>query len=198
SNRGSSRRQCRGGDVDGRAMVAPQRRCRRESNGAMNTLEQDEATASSALAITGEEEYSIPGGLRLVLEKKTPSAVRTQEIEEGRSSQGTTKAGNMVARLMGLDQMPDGQEAPRTSAGYYSREFKSPPPVRSHQQRKMHHGDASRRDTAVTPPPRRPLQPRNCNALAVEDGRHGTRSLLDTARVSSARRSWDTDPRLSL
>lgn len=124
--------------------------------------------------------------------------MRAQEVDGGRSSQGTKviRAGNVVARLMGLDQMPDGQDGPRTSAGYYSHEFESP---RSHQQRKTHHKDASRRETAVTPPPRRALQPRNCNILVVpEDGKHGTRSLPDTPRMSVARRSWDVDPRLSL
>ncbi|CAA7396753.1 unnamed protein product [Spirodela intermedia] len=139
-------------------------------------------------------------GISLVLERKTtPSAAaprhQEQDMEYWRSSPrtGFSKTGNVVARLMGLDQIPEPTPS-RSSDGYSSQEQLSSLRVATfHKQR--------RETAAVTPPPlRHPLRPRNCDFLVAppEDARHGTRSLPDTPRMSSARKSWDADPRLSL
>lgn len=116
-------------------------------------------------------------------------------MDDWRSSPSTgfAKTGNVVARLMGLEQIPD-QTPSRSSDGYSSQDQLSSLRVATfHRQR--------RETAAVTPPPlRHPLRPRNGNFLVAppEDPRHGTRSLPDTPRMSSARKSWDADPRLSL
>lgn len=117
----------------------------------------------------------------------------SQQVSSARSS-----TANVVAKLMGLDVVSNGDDfrSPRTYSNaddkalvskkkqyyYHSR--------RKKEQQKM---------TSQTPPPRHPLQPRNSNMMMVcDDTRRGTRSLPETPRISSARRSGDSDPRHSV
>ncbi|XP_077247393.1 uncharacterized protein LOC143887177 [Tasmannia lanceolata] len=111
-----------------------------------NSLELQNDPSSSVI------EVGIPIGVRLV--------PRT-EVEESSSSSQGSRTPNLLARLMGLDILPD--ESTRLS----------PSPVKARQ----------------------PLKDINF----VESTRYesGSRSLPDTPRISSARRS-DVDPRLSL
>ncbi|XP_078435124.1 uncharacterized protein LOC144706101 [Wolffia australiana] len=114
-----------------------------------NSLKMEEILLPSSSLFNGEEEeedYDIPMGVTLVLQKNK---------------------GNVVARLMGLDHIPYQPPSPKLL----------------------------REASAATPPLR--LTP--CNTRPLEDApRHGTRSLPDTPRASSARKSSDADPRLSL
>lgn len=110
--------------------------------------------------------------------------------EERRSSQAETpRTPGVVARLMGLDVLPEQASSPTTPCQ------KSPPFLESLEQsqnkKKKSKGECRRESGS----PRQPLQSINCNVA----GRYevGSRSLPDTPRVSSSR-SWDSDPRLSL
>ncbi|KAG1354757.1 nascent polypeptide-associated complex subunit alpha, muscle-specific form [Cocos nucifera] len=159
-----------------------------------NSLELDEGKASSA-SVVSEEYDDVPVGIQVV---PKPAAVTKRKKmitlfeEERRSSQAETpRTPGVVARLMGLDVLPDQLSCPATPCR------KSPPLVESQEQcgkknkKKKLKGEC-RRESVF---PRQPLQSINCNVAGRYEVR--SRSLPDTPRVSSAR-SWDSDPRLSL
>lgn len=96
---------------------------------------------------------------------------RTDELSSGYSSSPSTKSPNLVARLMGLDLLPDHKPSTCSSTSS-SKHWSSNPPSKSQL-----HPRLVKSDIDIT----------------------GTRSLPETPRISSARRS-DVDPhhRLSL
>ncbi|XP_019709193.1 uncharacterized protein [Elaeis guineensis] len=159
-----------------------------------NSLELDEGKASATLAIA-EEYYDVPIG-RQVVPKPAALAKRSKMVtlleEERRSSLAETpRTPGVVARLMGLDVLPEQASSPTTPCQ------KSPPLVESQEQsqnknKKKRLKGECRRESAS---PRQPLQSINCNVPGRDE--MGSRSLPDTPRVSSAR-SWDSDPRFSL
>ncbi|XP_038979339.1 uncharacterized protein LOC103695962 [Phoenix dactylifera] len=153
-----------------------------------NSLELDEEKPPSASAIP-EEYDDVPVGVQVVLK---PAALITLFEEERRSSQAETpRTPGVVARLMGLEVLPDQLSCPTTPCR------KSPPLVESRKQygKKSKKKKLKRECRRELVSPRQPLQSINCNVA----GRYemGSRSLPDTPRASSAR-SWDSYPRLSL
>ncbi|RWR80929.1 protein of unknown function DUF4378 [Cinnamomum micranthum f. kanehirae] len=129
-----------------------------------NSLELDVDTPLSFTPTSVVED--IPIGIRL--HPIQPKSLERELSSEASSLQGS-KTPNLVARLMGLDILPD-EVSPRPS---YS-------PMRSHSSRTS----VQRRD-GILP----------VNETTRYDS--GIRSLPDTPRISSARRS-DVGPRLSL
>ncbi|KAJ8650367.1 hypothetical protein MRB53_003390 [Persea americana] len=129
-----------------------------------NSLELDVDTSLSFTPTSAVED--IPTGIRL--HPVQPKSLEKELSSEASSLQGS-KTPNLVARLMGLDILPD-EVSPRPS---YS-------PMRSHSSRTS----VQRRD-GILP----------VNETTRYDS--GIRSLPDTPRISSARRS-DVGPRLSL
>ena len=122
--------------------------------------------------------------ISLVVEKEKKKTQKLQELDMDFRSDELLKpkTGNVVARLMGLEQIPD-QTPSRSSDSYTSQEQLS--------TLKISASHKLLRESSMTPPP---LRQRNSNSLAE----HGTRSLPETPRASSARKSADADPRLSL
>lgn len=130
--------------------------------------------------------------------RKTTALTKRNKIlitlfeEERRISQAETpRTPGVVARLMGLEMLPDQLSCPTTPCR------KSPPLVESREEygkkkkKKKLKGECRREPVS----PRQPLQSINCNVAGRFEVR--SRSLPDTPRVSSTR-SWDSDPRLSL
>ncbi|KAG9452116.1 hypothetical protein H6P81_005020 [Aristolochia fimbriata] len=163
-----------------------------------NSLElQEEGTASSPSSSAMKEddhqddENNIPFGvLQLVPLKPSSSPSSDREAKDDTvqrsspspifsddtNSQGS-KTPNLVARLMGLDVLPD-EISSATSSPMYRRSSNGKYP-QSHQSSSSSSN----------------------NALCISCSRRyesGSRSLPDTPRMSSARRSTDVDPRYSL
>ncbi|XP_058086236.1 uncharacterized protein LOC131233514 [Magnolia sinica] len=117
------------------------------------------------------EEDDIPIGIRLVTSH--PNSMEKDPSSDTTSSQGS-RTPNLVARLMGLDLLPDHVCSPKIQS--------QPSPSRPKSN-----------------PSRRHLQTKDTNFTITDSTRYdtGSRSLPDTPRISSARRS-DVDPRLSL
>ncbi|KAL5727778.1 hypothetical protein ACHQM5_000933 [Ranunculus cassubicifolius] len=113
-----------------------------------------------------EEDYHIPMEIRIL----ASNAMGKDGSSESSSSPGP-KTPSLVARLMGLDLLPDSLSSPSPS-----------PSSRSLKEVQHHRNDRQRRSDYHTP----------------KQVHTGTRSLPDTPRISSARRSDVVDPRLSL
>lgn len=131
-------------------------------------------------------------GIQVIPRRK--AAVTAEEVEDEENSQAVSSArsstANVVAKLMGLDVVSNGYDgrSPRT---YSDADDKA---LKHHYYRKT-----KEKMTSQTPPPRHPLQSRNSNVMmACDDARRGTRSLPETPRITFARRSGDSDPRLSI
>lgn len=111
--------------------------------------------------------------------------------EERRSSlAGTPRTPSVVARLMGLDVLPEQASSPTTPCQISPSSVGSQDQSQKKKKKKLE-GECKRKSAS----PRQPLQSINCNVAGGYEV--GSRSLPDTPRVSSAR-SWDSDPRLSL
>ncbi|KAF2315704.1 hypothetical protein GH714_040233 [Hevea brasiliensis] len=148
-----------------------------------NSLELDEP--SSPTTVTEEESLDIPMGIQIKTNigdasskvQGAPNDSSSSEI----SSSPSTKTPNLVARLMGLDLLPDQSYSPTSSSSTLG----PPNPLgKSHLQ---HH---CRR--------RQFLQSKtSSHRSGLDSDFSGTRSLPETPRISSARRS-DVEHRLSL
>nr|XP_010909856.1 uncharacterized protein LOC105035843 isoform X2 [Elaeis guineensis] len=159
-----------------------------------NSLELDDGKASFGSVISQEYD-DVPVGIQVV--PKPAAVTKSKKMitlfeEERRSSLAETpRTPGVVARLMGLEVLPDQLSCPTTPF------LRSPPLVESQEQhgkkkkKKKLKGECRRESVS----PRQPLQSINCNVAGRYEMR--SRSLPDTPRVSSAR-SWDSDPRLSL
>ncbi|WOL09643.1 hypothetical protein Cni_G18396 [Canna indica] len=170
-----------------------------------NSLELDEAKASSTASVMEEAFKDVPVAIEIV---PTPASLSRSsskkkialvEGDEKRSSQAETpRTPSLVARLMGLDILADQSPSPTP---------KTPPLVDQRVQIKKMNAVGDRRRSEPPPPPQRhrqPLQSLNCNILSavaaprarIVDG--GSRSLPDSPRVSTTARTSDIDRRLSL
>uniref|UniRef100_A0A6N2KRD8 DUF4378 domain-containing protein n=1 Tax=Salix viminalis TaxID=40686 RepID=A0A6N2KRD8_SALVM len=143
-----------------------------------NSLELEE---EPPLRSSKDEKFNIPIGIQIKT-KGVPNDLSSSEI----SSSPGTKTPNLVARLMGLDLLPDHlASSPSHSSSSTLGTPNLPPKSHSHnqhcrpQQPRPHHGKRS--------------SPRSC----LDHDFSGTRSLPETPRISSARRS-DVEHRLSL
>ncbi|CBI24465.3 unnamed protein product, partial [Vitis vinifera] len=128
-----------------------------------NSLESEESSLSS-MSKEEEENLNIPVGIQIKTSGDTRLKVgATNDLSSESSCSPATKTPNLVARLMGLDLLPDDSLSPSSS---------------SHQATQLPLG--------------------NCHHRCFLDNDFmGTRSLPETPRISSARRS-DVDHRLSL
>ncbi|KAF8380377.1 hypothetical protein HHK36_027862 [Tetracentron sinense] len=171
-----------------------------------NSLESEEGPfmgAASFSSIMKEEDLKIPVGIRLETVAETGgkagvSKPRIEDLSSESSSSPGTKTPNLVARLMGLDLLPD-DLSPCSSSIL----------VKSSSQRfNLHQHHLQERNASAVLKrelrSRQPLQSRTNNTTNFMENHHelryeitGSRSLPDTPRISSARRS-DVDPRLSL
>ncbi|KAH8492487.1 hypothetical protein H0E87_021880 [Populus deltoides] len=143
-----------------------------------NSLELEE---EPPLPSSKDENLNIPVGIQIKT-KGVPNDSSSSEI----SSSPGTKTPNLVARLMGLDLLPDHlTNSPSHSSSSTLGTPNLPPKSHFHYQH-------------CRPQQPRPLHsktssPRNC----LDHDFSGTRSLPETPRISSARRS-DVEHRLSL
>ncbi|XP_010255592.1 PREDICTED: uncharacterized protein LOC104596220 [Nelumbo nucifera] len=166
-----------------------------------NSLESEEESfmgSASFSSIMKEEDSDIPIGIQLGTKQVTvrgraAAKARMEELSsESSSSPWTTKSPNLVARLMGLDILPD-NFSPCSSFSSSTHIVRSNSLGRPYHHQLLQERNACaavKRDIRS----RRPLQSRT-NFIDSEVA--GTRSLPDTPRISSARRS-DVEHRLSL
>ncbi|CAK7337159.1 unnamed protein product [Dovyalis caffra] len=144
-----------------------------------NSLELEE---EPSLASSKDENFNIPMGIQI----KTKGVPNIDSSSSEISSSPGTKTPNLVARLMGLDLLPD--HLPYSPSHSSSSTLGTPKlPPKSHFQHQRcrpqqppHHSKRS--------------SPRSCT---LDHDFSGTRSLPETPRISSARRS-DVEHRLSL
>ncbi|CAL5364299.1 unnamed protein product [Camellia sinensis] len=160
-----------------------------------NSLEMDQdehfrEAASFPSTMKEEETLNIPMGIQIktsVVGSKvgTPKA-RTDDLSSETSSSPGAKTPNLVARLMGLDLLPDSC-SPSSSSSNHSTSKLHPlphPQLQNLKQEIRHHRHLSQsRSTG--------------NKSFFDTDVIGSRSLPETPRISSARRS-DVDHRLSL
>ncbi|XP_031263709.1 uncharacterized protein LOC116121941 [Pistacia vera] len=146
-----------------------------------NSLELEEPPLSSTSCFKEEENLNISMGIQIKTRKgdtrsKVGSAP-TDSSSEISSSPGA-KTPNLVARLMGLDLLPDSHSPSSTSF----------------------HGTPNLLAKSNLHRPRQPPQnkPTTCHRNSIDGHITGTRSLPETPRISSARRSDVDHHRLSL
>ncbi|XP_039141572.1 hepatoma-derived growth factor-related protein 2 [Dioscorea cayenensis subsp. rotundata] len=137
-----------------------------------------------------EEYFDVPVGVRI---NQEPKAVVTRRekmefyLEEERKSSSsssqaaTPRTPSLVARLMGLDLLPE-----RSSSCSYSSPATPVASVITKRMKKKKDFDNVHESNS-----RKPLRNLNCNT-------NGSRSLPDSPRASSVRKSCDVEPRLSL
>ncbi|KAG5223105.1 DUF4378 domain-containing protein/VARLMGL domain-containing protein [Salix suchowensis] len=144
-----------------------------------NSLEMEEEEPS--LPSSKDEKFYIPMGIQIKT-KGVPNDSSSSEI----SSSPGTKTPNLVARLMGLDLLPDQLTY---SPSHCSSSTLGTPHLPQKPQFKHRHCRPQQ-------PPHRSKRssPRSCT---LDHDFSGTRSLPETPRISSARRS-DVEHRLSL
>ncbi|KAI8029574.1 Protein LONGIFOLIA 1 [Camellia lanceoleosa] len=160
-----------------------------------NSLEMDQdehfrEVASFPSTMKEEETLNIPMGIQIKtsvvgLKVGAPKA-RTDDLSSETSSPPEAKTPNLVARLMGLDLLPDSC-SPSSSSSNHSTSKLHPlphPQLQNLKQEIRHHRHLSQsRSTG--------------NKSFFDTDVIGSRSLPETPRISSARRS-DVDHRLSL
>lgn len=135
------------------------------------------ATLSST--VKRQENLNMPMSIQIKTSGDARSS-KTDDLSSEFSSSPGTKTPNLVARLMGLDLLPE-SSSPSSSASTHST---SNPPLRSH----LHPQVQSLKEEIRS---RQLLKTRDNHEFS------GTRSLPETPRISSERRS-DVDHRLSL
>ncbi|KAK0598604.1 hypothetical protein LWI29_036228 [Acer saccharum] len=164
-----------------------------------NSLELEETpslSTSSNLKQEEEEEvenFKIPMGIQIKTNNNTRSSKSNYDSasssEISSSSPGGSKTPNLVARLMGLDLLPD--QTTNSSS------FQEPLPTKLNLNHHHHHHHLRPTRQAL-------LQPLQNKSIILHDvitttSGSGTRSLPETPRISSARRSdVDYHHRLSL
>lgn len=149
-----------------------------------NSLESEESSLSS-MSKEEEENLNIPVGIQIKTSGDTRLKVgATNDLSSESSCSPATKTPNLVARLMGLDLLPDDSLSPSSS---------------SHQATQLPLGKSHFLHLQPQNSKKQPLQHRpSCHHRCFLDNDFmGTRSLPETPRISSARRS-DVDHRLSL
>ncbi|KAF7813223.1 serine/arginine repetitive matrix protein 1 [Senna tora] len=140
-----------------------------------NSLQSEDGTMSS---ISREEDFKIPKNIQI---KTTKKGGNGNDLSSEISSSPSTKTPTLVARLMGLDLLPDAQ-SPSLSSSSFSLSCLSTPNLKGNSGL-----DNLRPKQHILTKPRKSID----NYIA------GSRSLPETPRISSARRS-DVDHRLSL
>ncbi|XP_057952095.1 uncharacterized protein LOC131146481 [Malania oleifera] len=161
-----------------------------------NSLESEEPVieaASLSSIIEEEESFSIRMGIQIktsgdaARSKVEGSKARADDLSSESSSSPGTKTPNLVARLMGLDLLPE-SSTPSISANHGASI-----PLRKSQ---FHHLQAKKGNREFRSRPPLQIRPNGYRSFHDNDTA-GTRSLPETPRISSARRS-DVDHRLSL
>ncbi|XP_072960178.1 uncharacterized protein [Typha angustifolia] len=157
-----------------------------------NSLELDEGKSSAAA-----EFYDVPFELGIQLTTNKKMVVFE---EERRSTQAETpRTPSLVARLMGLDGLPDQAMSPATT-GYHTPVMVEEEKKKKKKKKKKAIVSEECKKASPTQPQRQPLRILNCNsppALPQIRLDAGSRSLPDTPRASSVR-PWEFEPRLSL
>ncbi|WOL15929.1 hypothetical protein Cni_G24711 [Canna indica] len=165
-----------------------------------NSLELDEGIEASFTTSAMEEEiHDVPVGIEI---STPPASLLILAEEVKRSSQiveSPRSAPGIVARLMGLEILPDRASPPTPS----SWEPQAQPQPRSEKNKKSFEINQGYRMRESSPSPRQPLRSLDCNTAALPRftviGDAGSRSLPETPRVSSSSvRSGHEYPRLSL
>lgn len=100
----------------------------------------------------------------------------------------TPRTPGLVARLMGIDGLPDPAPSPPATARQRQLSETAKNQLKKREPRSSKLNECKKE-------PRQPLRSINCNARLSDVG---SRSLPDTPRASSARSSWDVDARFSL
>ncbi|XP_043718063.1 uncharacterized protein LOC122666012 [Telopea speciosissima] len=167
-----------------------------------NSLESEEGLCMGTVplsSITKEGHLNLPMAIRVGT--KIDNGRRSgetkdfmEEISSETSTSPVTKTPNLVARLMGLDLLPESSSLSSSSSSSTSSK-----PHQDHNFQEKLACEAVKRDLRS----RRTVHSRsNGNMNFIENEVRyemtGSRSLPETPRISSARRSSDTDPRLSL
>ncbi|KAA8533794.1 hypothetical protein F0562_031311 [Nyssa sinensis] len=155
-----------------------------------NSLELEEpfmaATCSSSSAMKEQQNLNIPVGIQIKTSgcsTVSASRARTDDLSLEFSSSPGTKTPNLVARLMGLDLLPE--------SSFPSLSSTSNPLPKSHLHPRVQNLKQEYQS-------RQMLQCRSSGNRSLFDAEiTGTRSLPETPRISSARRS-DIDHRLSV
>nr|CAD1843563.1 unnamed protein product [Ananas comosus var. bracteatus] len=176
-----------------------------------NSLELDEGKATTADDPTVDDEvYDIPVAVQLVMRTKKKSAVLSVEDERRSSQAETPRTPSVIARLMGLDGLPEPSTPPQFASDnrkqHSAKEVVENPQKKEIKKSKSAAKKNSRELVDETtkessPPPmnlRKPLGSLSCNvAPAFARERRDAilcRSLPDTPRASSAR-PWEVDPK---
>ncbi|KAK6926310.1 DUF3741-associated sequence motif [Dillenia turbinata] len=141
-------------------------------------LTESASLSSTTTTTTTTEEESVNMPLVIRIERRTSSDRKVHDLSPDCSYSPGTKTPNLVARLMGLDLLPE-NFSPSTSTSDLGT-----PRLRTHSSNKAE------------------LQSRLCRRsrgrlCVYNDDMIGTRSLPETPRISLSRKS-DVDPRLSL
>ncbi|XP_010272606.1 PREDICTED: uncharacterized protein LOC104608346 [Nelumbo nucifera] len=170
-----------------------------------NSLESEKGVFVSSASLSSikkeeeEEDLNIPmAGIRVEIKQRTSgreagnaAKARKEELSSESSTPPGIKTPNLVARLMGLDILPD-SFSPCSSSSTHVRSRSFGRVYHHHHLQERNACAAVKRDIRS----RRALQSRT-NFMDCSCEVTGTRSLPDTPRISAARRS-DVDPRFSL
>ncbi|OAY74657.1 hypothetical protein ACMD2_02376 [Ananas comosus] len=176
-----------------------------------NSLELDEGKATTADDPTVDDEvFDIPVAVQLVMRTKKKSAVLSVEDERRSSQAETPRTPSVIARLMGLDELPEPSTPPQLASDnrkqHSAKEVVENPQKKEIKKSKSAAKKNSRElvdeTTKESSPPlmnlRKPLGSLSCNvAPAFARERRDAilcRSLPDTPRASSAR-PWEVDPK---
>ncbi|KAJ0962218.1 hypothetical protein J5N97_030046 [Dioscorea zingiberensis] len=162
-----------------------------------NSLELNE----EEIVLIKEEYCDVPVGVQInqvpatLVTKREMGYCLEEERKSSSSQAGTPRTPSVVARLMGLEMLPEREEAPAVfSLRSMSTCSISPPApltrVITKKKKKKnikHYDDDCPKHSPHSP---KPLQNWNSNI-------NGSQSLPDTPRASSPRKSWDVDSRYS-
>ncbi|XP_042483899.1 uncharacterized protein LOC122064256 isoform X1 [Macadamia integrifolia] len=150
-----------------------------------NSLESEEDPCMGTLrlsSITKEDDLNLPKMIEIRLGTKGGM----EEISSETSTSPVIKTPNLVARLMGLDLLPESSPISSSSSSTTTSESAHV----SGRSRGKFHQEQNLKEKLACAAVRRDLRSRKTI--------HESRSLPDSPRISSARRSSDMDPRLSL
>ncbi|KAJ3679814.1 hypothetical protein LUZ60_016092 [Juncus effusus] len=170
-----------------------------------NSLEKEDAKVSSSSAIE-DEFFDIPVGIQLApsfdslpikIKKKHNKKLSILEDEEEKripQTPETPRTPSLVARLMGIDGLPDPAPSPPVTARQRALTRVTKESSMRDQSKKNDKERNYDKQKEYKREVRQPLQSINCN---IRNRDLGSRSLPDSPRVSSAR-SWEVEHRLSL